>query len=136
MIPAPVPGPPHPNRGKHGPGSPNRARGVSRRPVGPCLGSNGIDWRKNGAAQWWELTNLNKTKTDPSAGTRPSSPQTGKQRPGSRHRVRGASWRPAGSCLGSNGNDWRKNGAAQWWELTNLNKEKKIPDPSATKTAL
>jgi hypothetical protein len=70
-------------------------------------------------------------KNDPRAGTRPSSPQTGKkQRTNSTHRARGVSWNPFGSCLGSNGIDWRKNGAAQWWEITNLNKTvKPIPAP-------
>jgi hypothetical protein len=126
MIPAPVPGPPHPNRGNHGPGSPHRARGVSRRRVGPCLGSSGIDWRKNWAAKWWALTGLNKTKiTIPALVPGPSHLKREQHRPSSPHTARRVSWRPAGSCLGSNGADWRKNGAAQWWELTDLNKEQK-----------
>jgi hypothetical protein len=61
-IPEPAPGPPHLKRETQRPGLPHRARGVLWNPAGSCLGSNGIDWRKNGVAQWLELTNLNKTK--------------------------------------------------------------------------
>jgi hypothetical protein len=81
-IPAPVPGPPHPKREKQRPGLPHRARGVSWRPAGSCLGSNGIDWRKNGPRSGGNWRISIRLKTNPRAGTRPSSPQTGKTAPG------------------------------------------------------
>ena len=49
-----------------------------------CLGSNGIDWRKSGAAKRLELTNLNKTKkTIPALVPGPPHPKSEKQCSGS-----------------------------------------------------